>query len=88
MREHGYTVGNIDCTIIAQRPKLSPHKEAIREGLCGLLGAHPSVVNIKVGAGQDWGVVLCGAVWRGVLGSASSGPASPAALSCSPLLPG
>lgn len=42
MRERGYRVGNIDCTIIAQRPKLSPHKEAIRANLCGLLGADPS----------------------------------------------
>lgn len=47
MNEAGYHIGNIDCTIIAQRPKLSPHKEAIRENLCGMLNAHPSVVNIK-----------------------------------------
>lgn len=30
MRERGYTIGNIDCTLIAQKPKLSPHKEDIR----------------------------------------------------------
>lgn len=42
MHERGYTVGNIDCTIIAQRPKLSPHKETIRQNLCRLLGADPS----------------------------------------------
>ena len=30
MRERGYTLGNIDCTLIAQKPKLSPHKEDIR----------------------------------------------------------
>eukprot|EP00887_Chlorella_sp_A99_P002254 scaffold10.g2254.t1 len=47
MRERGYRVGNIDCTIIAQRPKLSPHKETIRQNLCALLDADPSVVNIK-----------------------------------------
>lgn len=47
MKEKGYTIGNIDCTIIAQRPKLSPHKETIRSNLCQLLQAHPSVVNIK-----------------------------------------
>lgn len=51
MGEHGYSLGNIDCTIVAQRPKLSPHKETIRAALCSLLGAHPSVVNIKVGRG-------------------------------------
>ena len=30
MRERGYNIGNIDCTLIAQKPKLSPHKEDIR----------------------------------------------------------
>ncbi|KAI3431472.1 hypothetical protein D9Q98_004524 [Chlorella vulgaris] len=47
MQERGYAIGNIDCTIIAERPKMSPHKETIRDNLCQLLGAHPSVVNIK-----------------------------------------
>ncbi len=48
MREFGYVLGNLDATIILQRPKLSPHKEKIRANLCQLLGADPSVVNIKV----------------------------------------
>jgi hypothetical protein len=26
MKEAGYVLGNLDCTIIAQKPKLSPHK--------------------------------------------------------------
>lgn len=30
MKEKGFIIGNIDCTLIAQRPKLSPHKEDIR----------------------------------------------------------
>ncbi|KAI5055655.1 hypothetical protein GOP47_0029176 [Adiantum capillus-veneris] len=47
MHEAGYTMGNLDATLILQRPKLSPHKEAIRSNLCELLGADPSVVNIK-----------------------------------------
>ncbi len=48
MKDMGYTIGNIDSTLIAERPKLSPYKEQIRENLCTLLEAHPSVVNIKV----------------------------------------
>lgn len=48
MHEHGYVLGNLDATIILQRPKLSPHKEKIRANLCRLLDAHPSVINIKV----------------------------------------
>jgi hypothetical protein len=48
MDEKGYVIGNLDCTIIAQRPKLSPHKENIRQNLSHLLNADPSVINIKV----------------------------------------
>ena len=29
MEERGYVLGNIDCTIIAQKPKLSPHKVSL-----------------------------------------------------------
>ncbi|MEW5304034.1 MAG: hypothetical protein WDW36_006669 [Sanguina aurantia] len=47
MEERGYVIGNLDCTIIAQKPKLSPHKETIRDSLCAMIKAHPSVVNIK-----------------------------------------
>jgi len=47
MKEKGYYLGNLDATIIAQKPKLSPHKENIRKNLCEMLEAHPSVINIK-----------------------------------------
>ncbi|EFJ50974.1 hypothetical protein VOLCADRAFT_88137 [Volvox carteri f. nagariensis] len=47
MDEKGYVLGNLDCTIIAQKPKLSPHKENIRNNLSAMLHADPSVVNIK-----------------------------------------
>ena len=38
---------NKDGVRVAQRPKLSPVKEAIRDNLCSMLSAHPSVINIK-----------------------------------------
>jgi len=47
MHEAGYEIGNLDATLILRRPKLSPHKEAIRANLSELLGADPSVVNLK-----------------------------------------
>eukprot|EP00270_Netrium_digitus_P007404 TRINITY_DN2155_c0_g1_i1.p1 TRINITY_DN2155_c0_g1~~TRINITY_DN2155_c0_g1_i1.p1 ORF type:complete len:267 (-),score=52.03 TRINITY_DN2155_c0_g1_i1:264-1043(-) len=47
MHEAGYTLGNLDATIILQRPKLSPHKPTIVSNLCKLLQAPPAVVNIK-----------------------------------------
>lgn len=47
MKAAGYRIGNLDATLILQRPKLSPHKEAIRANLCELLEADPTVVNLK-----------------------------------------
>uniref|UniRef100_A0A2P2IMC3 2-C-methyl-D-erythritol 2,4-cyclodiphosphate synthase n=1 Tax=Rhizophora mucronata TaxID=61149 RepID=A0A2P2IMC3_RHIMU len=47
MHEAGYEIGNLDATLILQLPKLSPFKEAIRASLSELLGADPSVVNLK-----------------------------------------
>ncbi|KAL9230995.1 hypothetical protein vseg_006273 [Gypsophila vaccaria] len=47
MDEAGYELGNLDATLILQRPKLSPHKEVMRANLAALLGADPSVVNLK-----------------------------------------
>ncbi|XP_042480103.1 2-C-methyl-D-erythritol 2,4-cyclodiphosphate synthase, chloroplastic-like [Macadamia integrifolia] len=47
MNEAGYELGNLDATLILQRPKLSPHKEAMRANLSTLLGVDPSIVNLK-----------------------------------------
>ncbi|QFG00890.1 2-C-methyl-D-erythritol 2,4-cyclodiphosphate synthase [Psychrobacillus glaciei] len=43
----GYKLGNIDCTIIAQKPKMAPHIETIRARVAELLQAHVSQVNVK-----------------------------------------
>jgi 2-C-methyl-D-erythritol 2,4-cyclodiphosphate synthase len=43
----GYTLGNIDITVILERPKLSPHKAAIKQNLANLLACDTSQVNIK-----------------------------------------
>lgn len=43
----GYKLGNIDCTIIAQKPKMAPHIDAIRARVAELLQAEISQVNVK-----------------------------------------
>jgi 2-C-methyl-D-erythritol 2,4-cyclodiphosphate synthase len=48
MIEAGFTIGNVDATIVAQAPRLAPHQKAIRENLAGLLGVSPSRVNLKI----------------------------------------
>ena len=43
----GYTIGNIDATILCQRPKLAPHIPLMREIIAGTLGTELSQVNVK-----------------------------------------
>ena len=45
--EHGYTVGNVDCTVIAQRPKLAPYIQQMREILAQAMGTELDRVSVK-----------------------------------------
>lgn len=47
LREHGYQVGNIDATIIAQKPKMAPHIPLMRKNMAEALGISESRLNIK-----------------------------------------
>lgn len=47
VRETGYELGNVDCVIHAEAPKLSPHKQAIRASIAELLDVSVARVSIK-----------------------------------------
>ena len=47
MLELGMSVGNMDVTVIAQRPRLSPYIEEIRENLARLFNCSRDCVNVK-----------------------------------------
>lgn len=47
VRAAGYGVVNLDATVICERPKIGPHKAAMRANLCGLLGVGSDRVNVK-----------------------------------------
>lgn len=47
LEENGYSVGNIDATIIAQRPKMASYIPKIRENIANTLGLELNQVNIK-----------------------------------------
>lgn len=47
VRENGYRLGNIDCTIIAQKPKMAPHIGDMRAVIAELLEASETQVNVK-----------------------------------------
>ena len=47
MRQARVRLTHADVTVVAQKPRLSPHKKAMQESLCRLLGLGPEHVNVK-----------------------------------------
>lgn len=47
VRERGYALGNLDVTVLAERPRLAPHTGAMRERLAALLAADPDRISVK-----------------------------------------
>jgi 2-C-methyl-D-erythritol 2,4-cyclodiphosphate synthase len=53
----GYSIVNVDCIVLAQQPKLSPHKPKIRHAIADLLGIPPEAVNVKGKTGEQVGPI-------------------------------
>jgi len=53
----GWQVSNVDCVVLAQRPKLAPHKEAIRRRLAEILDVEPDRVGLKAKTGEGLGEI-------------------------------
>lgn len=53
----GYEVVNVDCTVLMEAPKLSPHKPAIRARLAAVLGLPEARVGVKATTGETIGFV-------------------------------
>lgn len=47
LKENGYSVGNIDSTIVAQRPKLAPYIMQMRQNIADTLGVDITQVSVK-----------------------------------------
>lgn len=47
LREKGFRIGNVDCTVLAQRPKLAPHIPAMRRNLADAMGIDVDRVSVK-----------------------------------------
>jgi 2-C-methyl-D-erythritol 2,4-cyclodiphosphate synthase len=57
VRAEGYAIVNVDTTVVMERPKLSPHRAAIRAGLAAALGVGERDVNVKASTGEGLGFV-------------------------------
>lgn len=55
--QKGWQVSNVDCTIVAQAPRLSGHREAMRQSIAKVLGIPPDSVNVKAKTAERLGPV-------------------------------
>jgi 2-C-methyl-D-erythritol 2,4-cyclodiphosphate synthase len=55
--ERGLEIVNVDATVVLERPKLAPHREAIRDALAGALGLPADAVSVKATTGEGIGFV-------------------------------
>lgn len=57
MRQNGYQIGNVDATILAEKPKLAPYIEMMRENVARVLECQVDQVSIKATRGEKLGFV-------------------------------
>ncbi len=60
LAQTGYRVGNIDATILAQKPKLAPHIPQMRANLAARLGLNPDQISVKATTEEGLGFTGAG----------------------------
>ncbi len=57
MKKSGYHVGNIDITVIAEAPKIGPHRDLIKENIAKILQIEPVQVAVKATTNEKMGAI-------------------------------
>jgi 2-C-methyl-D-erythritol 2,4-cyclodiphosphate synthase len=57
VHEAGWLVGNVDCTVVAQAPKLAPFKAAMAQHIARVLQINEQRVNVKAKTAEKMGPV-------------------------------
>lgn len=57
LKEKGWTVGNVDCTIVLENPKINPHIDAMKKALAPLMNITEDDVSIKATTNETMGYV-------------------------------
>ncbi len=74
VRALGWLVQQVDVTVVAERPKIGPHREAMRAALAGALGVAPAEIGLKgktnegmgwIGRGEGLAVMAVATLVRG-----------------------
>lgn len=57
LQQKGYKIGNVDCTLSLQRPKIKPYIQPMRETLATVMGIDPEAVSVKATTTEKLGFV-------------------------------
>jgi 2-C-methyl-D-erythritol 2,4-cyclodiphosphate synthase len=57
LKKETYTIGNIDCTLVLESPKINPHIESMKETLANILNIQMSDIGIKATTNETMGFV-------------------------------
>ena len=57
VRAQGLRIVHVDTTVLMERPRVGPHRDAIRARLAGALGLDTAAVNVKASTGEGMGFV-------------------------------
>lgn len=55
--KEGYEIGNVDCTLVLEQPKINPHIESMKKTLCAILNIANTDIAIKATTNEKMGFV-------------------------------
>ncbi len=67
VKQAGWSVANLDCVVLAERPKLSPHREAICARIAEILGIASEQVGLKGKTGEKSGEIGQGKIMQAMV---------------------
>ena len=57
VRDHGFTIGNIDTIVFAEAPKIGPYRKMMQEKLADTVAVDPGCINIKATTTEGLGII-------------------------------
>lgn len=57
LQSEQYTVGNVDCTLVLEKPKINPHIDAMKQALAPIMNIESSDIGIKATTNEKMGYV-------------------------------
>ncbi len=57
LQKQGYTIGNIDCTLVLEQPKINSHIDLMKDTLAKILKIEPADIGIKATTNEKMGYV-------------------------------